>query len=116
LSSTNSGVQLDDQVASTSTNIKISSPKITPKRKRRKYYVGDITTPDLTTLRKAKFYYNNAIVKILSDRKRIKVLNQKINRLKKRLSSMTALIAHLKSKNPITEEAHDTIYVYFKKC
>lgn len=129
-------VQLDDQDASTSTNIEVSSTEvcnaqvssceafntemtedsytITPKRKRRTYYIGDITSPDLCTPRRAKVHFNNAKLKILRSRKRIKVLNQKVNRLKKKLLSMADLFAHLKSKNLITEEAHDTILVNTK--
>jgi len=127
-------VQLDDQDAST--NIEVSSTEvcnaqvssceaintemtedpytITPKKKPRKYYVGDIKTPGFCSPRRAKFNFNNAKLKILRSRKRIKVLNQKVNRLKKRLSSMVDLIARLKSKNLITEEAHDTILVNTK--
>lgn len=128
MSSANStGVQLDDQNSSTSTNIEVSSAEvfnteitedpctITPKRKRRKHYVGDVTTPDLSTPQRAKFHYTNAKLKILSSRIKIEVLNQKINRLNKRLTSMAALLAHLKSKNLITEEAQDTISVITKE-
>lgn len=130
-------VQPDDQDTSTSTNIEVSSIEvcnaqvsscgevfntemtedsytITPKRKRRTYYIGDIKSPDLCTPRRAKVHFNNAKLKILRSRKRIKVLNQKVNRLKKKLSSMADLCAHLKSKNLITEEAHDTILVNTK--
>jgi len=76
-------VQLDDHDASTSTNIEISSTEvcnteviedpiiITPKRKRRKYDIGNIKTPNLSTPRRAKFHFNDAKLKILRSRKRI---------------------------------------------
>jgi len=44
-------------------------------------------------------------------RNKIKVLNQTIRRQKNKLSSLEALLKHLKSTNLLTEAAHDSILV-----
>jgi len=45
----------------------------------------------------------------------IKMLNQKVRKLKKKLSSLELLMSHLKQKNLLSDEAHDNILVIFDK-
>lgn len=54
----------------------------TPKR-RRICYVGDVTTPDLCTPKRAKENFKLAKLKIIKQRRKIKTLKQRINRLQK---------------------------------
>lgn len=88
--------------------ITLETPK---KTNSRKCYVGDIKTPDLDTPRRAKHYFKLSKINIMNQRKKIKVLNQKVRRLKTKLSNFEALLKHLKKNNYITDDAHDYILV-----
>ncbi|CAI6346554.1 unnamed protein product [Macrosiphum euphorbiae] len=83
----------------------------TPTHKKRKCFVGGIKTPDLATPRRAKRHFNRAKLQVMVQRNKIKVLNQTIRRQKNKLSSLEALLKHLKSTNLLTEAAHDSILV-----
>ncbi|XP_060836229.1 THAP domain-containing protein 1-like isoform X2 [Rhopalosiphum padi] len=80
----------------------------TPKRRRNRY-VGDVTTPDLSTPKHAKENFTVAKLKIIKQRRKIKTLTQKINRLQKKLSSLKTLFAYMKKQNLLSEVAHDNI-------
>ncbi|XP_060860841.1 uncharacterized protein LOC132938170 isoform X2 [Metopolophium dirhodum] len=70
----------------------------TPKR-RRICYVGDVTTPDLSTPKRAKESFKLVKLKIIKQRRKIKTLKQQINRLQKKLSSLKSLFACMKKRN-----------------
>jgi len=84
----------------------------TPKNLKRKFYVGDIKSPDLATPKRAKRSFNKARLQIISQRKKIIGLHQTVRRLRKKLTSLEKLIEHLKSINLISEQAHDDILVF----
>lgn len=63
----------------------------TPKRRRNRY-VGDVTTPDLSTPKRAKENFKVAKLQIIKQRR---TLTQQINRLQKKLSSFKTLFAHM---------------------
>jgi len=85
----------------------------TPKRRRNRY-VGDVTTPDLSTPKRAKENFKVAKLQIIKQRRKIKTLSQRINRLQKELSSLKTLFAHLKKHNLLSEAAHENILVMYK--
>jgi len=62
----------------------------------RKCFVVDIKSPDLDTPRRAKHYFKQSKMKITNQRKKIKELQQKVRRLKTKLSNFEALFRHLK--------------------
>lgn len=61
----------------------------TPKRKnKRKSFIGDIKTPDLATPRRAKKQFYRAKCQVMIQRRKIKVLNETIRSLQKKISSL----------------------------
>jgi len=84
----------------------------TPKCLKRKFYVGDIKSPELATPKRAKRSFNKTRLQIISQRKKIKGLRQTVGRFRKKFTSLQKLIEHLKSINLISEQAHDNILVF----
>lgn len=60
----------------------------------KKYFVDNVTTPDFVTLRKVNNNFTKAKYQIIQQRKKIKYLNLKVNRL----SSMDELIIQMNKK------------------
>jgi len=85
----------------------------TPKQRRNRY-VGDVITPDLSTPKRAKETFKVVKLKIIKQRRKIKTLTQKINRLQKKPSSLKTLFAYMKKQNLLSEVAHDNILVMYK--
>jgi hypothetical protein len=85
----------------------------TPKRRRNRY-VGDMTTPDLSTPKRAEENFKVAKLKIIKQRRKIKTLTQKINRLQKKLSLLKTLFAYMRNQNLLSEVAYDNILVMYK--
>jgi len=74
-------------------------------------FIGDIKTPDLNTPRRAKHNFKQSKIKVIKQRNKIKVLQQKVRRLQTKLSNFEALFKHLKKNNYITDDAHDYLLV-----
>jgi len=83
-------------------------------KRRRICYVGDVTTSDWSTTKRAKENFNLAKLKIIKQRRKIKTLKQQINRLQKKCSSLNSLCEHMKKQNLLSETAHDNIPVIYK--
>lgn len=88
--------------------ITLETPK---KTNSRKCFIGDIKTADLDTPRRAKHHFKQSKIKIIKQRNKIKVLQQKVRRLQTKLSNFEALFKHLKKNNYITDDAHDYLLV-----
>jgi len=74
-------------------------------------YIGDMSSPNFATPRKAKINFSKAKLKLKLQRKKIKSLQTTVRRLRKKLSSLEALFKHLKKNNMISDQAHDDILV-----
>ncbi|XP_050059963.1 uncharacterized protein LOC126551184 [Aphis gossypii] len=114
-------LEITERVPELNTKRKISLTNSTPSeciietpKRRRNRYVGDVTTPDLSTPKRAKENFKVAKLKIIKQRRQIKTLTQKVNRLQKKLSSLKTLFAYMKKQNLLSEVAHDNILVKYK--
>ncbi|XP_050060053.1 uncharacterized protein LOC126551236 isoform X2 [Aphis gossypii] len=114
-------LEITERVPELNTKRKISLTNSTPSeciietpKRRRNRYVGDVTTPDLSTPKRAKENFKVAKLKIIKQRRQIKTLTQKVNRLQNKLSSLKTLFAYMKKQNLLSEVAHDNILVKYK--
>ncbi|VVC41961.1 Hypothetical protein CINCED_3A023079 [Cinara cedri] len=83
----------------------------TSKRRKRKCFIGDITTSDLSTPEQAKIYFKMAKLKMVQQRRKIKTLTQQVNRQKKKILMLNSLLDNSETNNSLSEEAHDNILI-----
>lgn len=76
-----------------------------------KRYVGDITSADLATPRKANISFDLAKRKIIVYRNKIGVLHRRNNRMRARVTNFKNLLNFLKQRNMISEGAQETIEI-----
>lgn len=87
----------------------------TPPNKRRfisPRYVGDISSPDVSTPRRAKRSLQLAKISLIKKVQKIRSLQQQNRRLQKKVGCLENLLIHLRQKNLITEQAEETILVW----
>lgn len=77
----------------------------------RKRYLGDLTSDDFSTPRKAKRHFNAIKQTVIKQRKVVKNLHNTVRRLKLRTNNLTDLIKLLKEKAYITESSESAIMV-----
>ena len=68
--------------------------------------------PDFATPRRSRKRYETVISKFHTKNRKIRTLQTKIYRLRKKIDSLNELIAHLRSRNLISEEAETIMQVY----
>jgi hypothetical protein len=74
--------------------------------------MGDISTEDLDNPKKFKLMWQIATKTINRQKKTILYLRTKVQRLQKRVKSLTDLIDHLKSTNKISSNCHSILQVW----
>lgn len=79
------------------------------KPKKRKLYVGDLSSDDFSSPKKAKRHFRFLKTTIFNQRKKIKVLQQNVRRLRGKINSMESLVRLLKQKSLISESSETAI-------
>ncbi|KAJ3655617.1 hypothetical protein Zmor_015833 [Zophobas morio] len=77
-------------------------------------YPGDLQVSHFETPRKAKRHLEFVMEVIEGQRKKIRLLHTQNQRLNKKITSFATLLADLKEKKLMSNEAHDAIKVHFK--
>lgn len=78
--------------------------------------MGEITSDDLATPRKAKRHFNIAKEKVATQTKKIKQLQQSVRRYKAKVTNMQSLMKLLKQKLLLSENSEYAIMVSLQLC
>ncbi|CAH1974848.1 unnamed protein product [Acanthoscelides obtectus] len=83
----------------------------TPRKRRLKRYVGDLSSDDFSTPRKSKSNYRLMKSSLMTLRKKVKSLQTSVAALRRRIKTLSGLLKLLKQKNHITDSAETVLKV-----